>query len=226
MSTLAPSSIVVVVGGSVNNLSDSSLVYHINLLFVALLAMYAIIRLPRLLSLLCIPSEWKNGHILRYTPYRPKRRLVQAIHSAYPPPKDYETDQSHTLYSYAYHVQRLTEKGSPVMMNPPPHIPVCIKPLRPLLTPLRARIAPGFSVAQLLVMATYFYSLFYVAFYKSNIFTGSARTGWICIGQMPVIFAFSQKNNVLGSVLGYGYEKVCFNPYLSLRFYLNPLFPS
>jgi hypothetical protein len=208
---------VAVVGGPVNHVDDASMVYNVNMLFVALLAMYTIIRLPRLFSLLRIPSEWKNGHILHYNPYRPKRRLVQAIHSAYPPPKDNQTDESHTLYSHAHHVQRLTEKGVPVTMDPPPHIAACIKPLRPLLTPLRARIAPGFSVAQLLVLSMYFYSLLYAAFYKSNIFTDSARTGWICIGQLPFVFLFAQKNNVLGSILGYGYEKV--------RFYLY-LFPS
>ena len=184
------------------------------MLFIALLAMYAIIRLPRLFFLLRIPSEWKNGHILHYTPYRPKRRLVQAIHSTYPPPKVNQTNESHTLYSHAHHVQRLTEKGVPVTMDPPPHIPACIKPLRPLLTPLRARISSGFSVAQLLVVSIYFCSLFYAAVYKSNIFTDSGRTGWICIGQMPFVFIFTQKNNILGSILGYGYEKVRFCLYL------------
>jgi len=192
------------------NASDASIVYNINMLFIALIAMYTIIRLPRLLSLLRVPSEWKNGHILYYTPYRPQRRLVQAIRSAYPPPEDYATNESHTLYSHAHHVKRLTEKGAPVTMDPPPHIPACIKSLRPLLTPLRARIAPGFSVAQLLVISMYFYSLLYAALYKSNIFTDSARTGWISIGQMPFVFIFAQKNNVLGSILGYGYEKVRF----------------
>ena len=225
MSTLSP--VVDAVGLPAHNLSDESMVYSINMLFVALLAMYTIVRLPRLLSLLRISSEWKNGHILHYTPYRPKRRLVQAIHSAYPPPlpKDHQTDESHTLYSHAHLVQRLTEKGVPITMDPPPHIPACIKPLRPLLTPFRVRIAPGFSVAQLLVISTYFYSLLYAALYKSNIFTASTRTAWICIGQMPLVFAFAQKNNVLGSILGYGYEKVSIYPNISPLMTLQPPFP-
>jgi hypothetical protein len=223
MSTISP--VVDAVGLPAHNLSDESMVYSINMLLVALLAMYSIIRLPRLFSLLRIPSEWKNGHILHYTPYRPKRRLVQAIHSAYPPPKDHQTDESHTFYSDAHLVQRLTEKGTPITLDPPPHIPACIKPLRPLLTPFRVRIAPGFSVAQLLVISTYFYSLLYAALYKSNIFTASTRTAWICIGQMPFVFIFAQKNNVLGSILGYGYEKVSLYPNISLLRTLQSLFP-
>ena len=211
MSTVAP--VLAVAGGPAKNVSAVYMVYYINLFFAALLAMYTIIRLPRLFSLLRIPSEWKNGHILHYTPYRPKRSLVQALQGVYPlPPKDHRAEKSHTLCSYAYHVQRLqrrlTEKGTPVTMNPPPHIPVCIKPLRPLLKLLRSRIAPGFSVAQMLVISTYFCTLLYATLYKSNIFTDPARTGWICIGQVPVVLIFAQKNNVLGSVLGYGYEKV------------------
>ena len=219
MSTLVP--VVDAVGIPAHNLSDESMVYSINMLFVALLAMYAIIRLPRFFPILCIPSECMNGHILHYAPHRPKRRLVQAIHSAYPPPKDHQTDESHTLYSH----QRLTEKGTPITMDLPPHIPACIKSLRPLLTPFRVRIAPGFSVAQLLVISTYFYSLLYAALYKSNIFTASTRTAWICVGQLPFVFIFAKKNNVLGSILGYGYEKVSLYPNISLSRTLQPLFP-
>ena len=224
MSTVVPA--VAVTGGPANNVSDVYIVYYINLLFASLLVMYTIIRLPRLFSLLRISSEWKNGHTLHYTPYRPKRSLVQALQGVYPPPKDNQTDELHTLYSHAYHVQcRLTEKGTPVTMDPPPHIPACIKPLRPLLTLFHARIAPGFSVAQMLIISTYFCSLLYAGLYKCNIFTDSARTGWICIGQIHFVLIFAQKNNVLRSVLGYGYEKVCFYPNLFLLLHLNPLCP-
>ena len=206
MSTLSP--VVYAVGGPVHNVTDASMVYTINMLFITLLAMYAIIRLPRLFFLLRIPSEWKNGHVLYYTPYHPRPRLIQEIDSAHPPTKDLQTEESHTLHSHPHHLQRLTEKGAPIVLDLPPHIPACIKPLRPFLALLRARIVPGFSVLQLLVISMYFYSLLYAALYNSNIFTGSSRAGWICVGQMPLVFVFAQKNTVLGSILGYGYEKV------------------
>ncbi|KAF4609979.1 hypothetical protein D9613_010568 [Agrocybe pediades] len=190
--TLAPT------GGPERNVDDASLMYHINLLFVALLAVAVLVRLPRALALLGSSSDWLNGHILRYTPFTPSsRRFVHAIHGAYPP------SETHTPYRY-------TEKGSPVVMKFPPHIAACAKPLRPLLTPLRARIQPGFTVGQVLILLVYFYALVYAGFYRSNIFTDTARTGWIAISQLPFVFAFAQKNNLLGSLLGYGYEKLNF----------------
>jgi hypothetical protein len=82
--------------------------------------------------------------------------------------------------------------------------------LYPLLTPLRARILPGFSLAQILVLATYFYSLIYATFYRSNVFLDPARTGWIAVSQLPFVFALAQKNNVLGSIVGHGYERLNF----------------
>jgi len=222
MSTLAPVGYSKTVGGPAKNIDDASLVYHVNLLLCAVLAIFIAIKLPRAFALFGTQSEWFNGHILRYVPYKPSRRLVQAVHSAYPPPidsggSDYKdtpsSDDNHTLYSAnVHHVQRLTEQGSPVIMQYPLHVPACIKPLRPLLTPLRARISPGFSVAQLLIILAWFYALVYAAFYKTNIFSGNARAGWIAVAQLPLIFSFAQKNNVLGSFLGYGYEKVCDQP--------------
>ncbi|KIM41657.1 hypothetical protein M413DRAFT_409883 [Hebeloma cylindrosporum] len=198
-----------------DNASDASIVFSINMFLIAFVTLFAIVRLPRLFSLLRIPSEWKNGHILRYAPYRPYRPSVQATHNEHPPhssPEDHEPepDEAHALNPHTHHVRRFTHEGTLITMDLPPHIPACIKPLRPLMTPLRARIAPGFSVAQMLVISVYFYSLLYPAFYHSNIFTDSARTGWICIAQMPFVFLFAQKNNVVGWIIGYGYEKLNF----------------
>jgi len=203
MTTLAPT------GGAERNVDDASLMYHINLLLVALLAAAVLVRLPRAFALFGSSADWLNGHILRYTPYQPpSRRFAHHIHGAYPSQHPaFGSDDSHS--HYPYNVQRITDNGAPVVMNFPPHISACIKPLRPLLTPLRARIQPGFSVGQVIILLIYFYSLVYAAFYRSNIFTDPARTGWIAISQLPFVFAFAQKNNLLGSLLGYGYEKVC-----------------
>ena len=70
------------------------------------------------------------------------------------------------------------------------------------------RVAPGFSVGQFIIIAVYFACVAYASFYHSNIFTDKRRTGWVATSQMPIVFLFAQKNNVIGSVLGYGYEKV------------------
>lgn len=196
-----------------DNVDDPRLLYHTDLLLLSIVGLFFIVRLPRIIALFGTTSEWFDGHILRYIPYRPSTRVVQSTHRSRPPPspKEYASDNSHTLYSHASHAshaQRVTEKGAPVTMHYPPHVASCIKFLRPFLKLLRLRISPGFSIAQSFILSVYFSCLVYASFYKSNIFTDNSRTGWVAIAQLPFVFAFSQKNNMIGSLLGYGYEKV------------------
>lgn len=192
-------------------LNDQAFVYHVDLFLIALVAVYALTRLPRAFALFGASKEWLNGHFLRHVSSRaPRHRFA----SAYPSSKERispnagSSDDNHTPYSHAYNVQRLNEKGKPLTMNFPPHVAACPKLLRPLLNPLRSRIAPGFSAGQLVILTVYFFCLVYAGLYRSNIFTDLTRTGWIAMAQLPFVFAFAQKNNVLGSIIGQGYEKV------------------
>jgi len=84
-----------------------------------------------------------------------------------------------------------------------------MKPFRRLLNPLRMRIAPGFSFGQLLILLAYLGTLVYGVFHNSNVLLDQSRTGWIAVSQYPFIYAFAQKNNLIGAFLGLGYEKVC-----------------
>ncbi|KAF9527245.1 hypothetical protein CPB83DRAFT_856618 [Crepidotus variabilis] len=205
-----------VVGGPAHNLSDFALVFHVNLLIISVIAAIAVVRLPRAFALFGTPREWIDGHFLRYVPYKPSRQFVQAAHLTYPPPdKEYtdsSSDDSHSSSGYSYRVQpqRLTVTGLPVEVQYPPHVAAWFKPLRPVLTTLRIRIAPGFSVGQFIILTIWFYSLVYATFFDSNIITDNSRTGWIAVGQLAFVYAFAQKNNILGGMLGYGYEKVNF----------------
>lgn len=90
----------------------------------------------------------------------------------------------------------------------PPHVASCPRLLRSFLTLLRMRVMPGLSVARVIALVIYFFSVTYAGFYRSNIFTDPTRTGWVAISQLPVVFLFAQKNTPLGLILGYGYEKV------------------
>lgn len=185
---------------------DTTLLYHVDLILLSMAALFIVVRFPRLIALFGTTSEWFDGHFLHYVPYRPSTRVVLNAFNAYPPKTENASDDSHT--HYAPHPQRVTVQGAPVTMRYPPHITSCIKFLRPSLKFLRFRISPGLSIAQLLILFIYFTCLVYASFYKSNIFTDKFRTGWVCVAQLPFVFAFAQKNNVLGSLLGYGYEKV------------------
>lgn len=183
-----------------------ALLYQIDLVLISITGLFVVANLPRVIALFGTTSEWFDGHFLHCVPYKP------SANRSFPPPDsktEFFSNISHSLQTHAaFATQRVTEKGTPITMHYPPHIGSCNKFLRPILTPLRLRISPGFSVAQSFIFFIYFTCLVYATFYGSNIFTDHTRTGWVVIAQLPVLFSLAQKNNVLGLLLGYGYEKV------------------
>lgn len=189
--------------------SDESLVYHVDLFLIALVALYALARLPRAIALFGTTREWIDGHFLHRGPVHPTHRRISPDTGAYPlkeSPTGSPSDDTHNPYPYAFNASN--EKWRASALRLPPHAAACPRVLRPLMTPLRVRIAPGFSVAQFLVLSVYFISLLYAGFFRANIFTDGTRTGWVAAAQLPFVFAFAQKNNIVGAILGYGYEKV------------------
>ena len=180
--------------------------YHIDLFLISILGLFIIVKLPRIIALFGTTSERFDGYFLHYIPYRPSTRAVYNKDHSYPPPGPI-ADDVHTSDSC------VTATGAPVTTHYPPHVGSCIKFLRPCLKLLRFRISPGFSITQSLILVFYFACLVYASFYRSNIFTDGYRTGWVAIAQLPFVFAFSQKNNVLSALLGYGYDKVSISQY-------------
>lgn len=91
----------------------------------------------------------------------------------------------------------------------PAHVAAVLPSLRPLLTFARSRpLLPGYSVAQLTLLLVYFIILLAATLYYSSPFTDATRAAWVAVSQVPLVLALAQKNNILGSVLGYGYERV------------------
>lgn len=193
---------------SPENLESIALLYRIDLVLLSITGLFVVAKLPQAIALFGTTSEWFDGHFLHYIPYSP------SLNRSYPPlsskaDRDLASNISHTFH---YHdtlpTQRVTEKGTPVTMRYPPHVGSCIKFLHPVIALLRLRTSPGFSITQSLIFFIYFVCLVYATFYKSDIFTDQTRTGWVAIAQLPFLFLLAQKNNVLGLLLGYGYEKV------------------
>ena len=183
----------------------AALLYHVDLVLLSITGLFVVAKLPQAIALFGTTSEWFDGYFLHHVPYSP------SVKRSYPPPSsktDLASNISHSFQSHASATQRVTEKGTPLTRRYPPHVGSCIKLLRPVLTLLRLRISPGFSVAQSLIFFIYFICLVYATFYESNIFTDQIRTGEVAITQFPFLFLLAQKNNVLGLLLGCGHEKV------------------
>jgi ferric-chelate reductase len=194
------------------NISSSSLAFNATLALMSIIALFMVLRLPRLLALFGTSSEWLDGYILHHVQVRPSRRKLYIRHGPFDSPfsdsKESTSDSSHMLcHSTSYRSYR-NEKLRATRMRYPPHIPACPKAIRPILKLFRARIAPGFSIGQLVILSIYFYVLCFAGFYNSNIFLDQSRTGWIAVAQLPFVFAFAQKGNFLGTFFGFGYEKV------------------
>lgn len=57
-------------------------------------------------------------------------------------------------------------------------------------------------------MLAYFSILLFALLYKSSVWTDPGRAGWIAASQLPFLFAFAAKNNMIGWLLGVEYQKV------------------
>jgi hypothetical protein len=206
---------------------DSEFVYNVTLFILAILGVVFLYRLPRGIALFG-SSEWLSGHILRHVPYRPtkstsrSRRIVQAYHNSYPPPNqppsptsqghphDVASDDSHTLAVHQQNFKRVDAMGREIEMQYPTHIASCPSFMRWALPTLRHRVTPNYSVGQAILIAVYSWILIFATFYKSNFFVDYDRVGWISGTQLPFVIAYGAKNNVLGVLLGMGYERVRF----------------
>ena len=195
---------------SPQNVGNIVLLYHIDLILLSITALFVVAKLPQVIALFGTTSEWFDGHFLHYVPYTPSASRSYLPQSS---KTDFSSNISHTLHSHnTLPTERVTEKGTPLTTRYPPHAGSCISFLRPVLTLLRLRTSPGFSIAQSLIFFIYLVCLGYATLYKSNIFTDQTRTAWIVIAQLPFLFLLAQKSNILGILLGCGYEKVSYLP--------------
>lgn len=190
----------------------AALVFHVDLLLVAIFGCFVLFRLPRVLARLSRAMAWSHGHILRSVRRRrlKRGRLGVAGHSIGVIPSeggmDFASDDSHSLYTREYVAQRQRRKRA--RSSYPPHVASCPTFARPFVPTLRYRITPGFSLGQLLVLGGYLLVLLYATFEGSNPFTDPSRSGYIAMSQLPVVFVFAAKNSVAGMLLGLSYEKV------------------
>ncbi|KAJ7678192.1 hypothetical protein DFH06DRAFT_568132 [Mycena polygramma] len=205
-----PSSSVVANSTSYSTTDASAFVYHIDIFILALAATVWLFTLPRALArFFWRYSEWSNGHFLHHVA-RPSRapRVVMTPRGAYLTTKELDSELSH---SHVKHARRVNSKGAPIHVSYPPHVATTMPLLRPLTAPLSTRISPGFSFAQLLVLLVYMSVLIYPLFVATTgPFVDFDRPGWIAISQLPFLILFASKNNVLGMMLGHGYNSLNF----------------
>lgn len=191
---------------TVNSLS---LVLHVDILIIAILACFVLCSLPRAFARFTQAFEWTHGHTLRSVRLDPRRRrTAKYANDRWKELHLLQSDDTHTMISHAYLGQRQT--GKDIRMSLPPHVPAWPVWVRPLASILRYRIISGFSVGKMLVLGGYFFILVYASLLDSNVFMGTSRLGCVAMSQIPIVFALTTKNNLVGMSLGLGYEKLNF----------------
>ncbi|KAJ3740075.1 hypothetical protein DFH05DRAFT_1510178 [Lentinula detonsa] len=194
--------------------SDFQIVWSIDIILLSVFALLFLLRLPRFLARMYRFSEWTSGLILRNRPYHMRasgRRVQFSVgNDANMNVIDISTDDSHAMYQEKAFAQRISATGAQVQGSYPPHVSNCITFFRPLLKLMHARIETGVSLSHAAMMVAWTGALVFPAFYMTEAFTDPVRFGWITASQLPFVYAFGTKNNVLGTFLGIGYEKINF----------------
>ncbi|KAF7334134.1 Ferric reductase transmembrane component 5 [Mycena venus] len=186
------------------------LVYHTVIVLLALVALVVSLRLPRAFARLWHVSEWTRGHFLGYAAYAGPSQFPytgSAASTTIDLSHGVGSSQDSHTYEAKFDVSSRTETPG----SYPPRVESTPSFLRPVVSVLRSRVAPGFSAAQMAICAGWLGVLLYPTIYRSaGPFTDINRYGFIAISQVPFIFALGTKNNVLGIFLGMGYEKLNF----------------
>jgi ferric-chelate reductase len=205
---------------------DEELVYHADILIFGLILVAAVTNIPRAYTRFSRRSEWSQGHRL-YAAVT--RKTMNPVINLNPPisypidsTKDFDLNTGPSLTAcetlpYRGNM-RLQDSEKELPRQPTP--PQRVFPLSALTSVSRYRVHDNYSIGQVLLMLVYTGIIFYVSFYKSNPFTDPHRAGWVITSQVPFVYALATKNNIIGMMVGVGYEKVCFDQQM-LRTPLN-----
>lgn len=198
---------------------DDTLVYHADILIFGIILIFTVASLPRAYARFSRRSEWSQGHFLRSIGHLPstKPRINLNLTPSYPhdPEKpsfmDFDHGNSSTTCAPLPYLHRINsahvtdEKSLPRIPNRDPTLSSIWHPVSSVL---RSRVHNGYSVNQVLLMLAYISIIFYVSFYKSDPFKDPLRAGFVITSQIPFVYAFATKNNIIGMMVGVGYEKL------------------
>lgn len=193
------------------------LYFDVVLLFVV--ALFVLFALPRMVARFMRASEWFAGCFLRRVSIArdgPFTTFKGA--SGYSFSEKMVSTRAESTYSSSsdsHSINMAVGTGAP--KNPPVYVPAWSTVLPAGAKILSMKLRPGYSLGQVALMMGYFAAVAYAALFDVNLFTSPARLGYVAVSQMPVIYVLAAKNNILGTLLGVGYEKVGFACYAPLR---------
>ncbi|KAF8443883.1 ferric reductase like transmembrane component-domain-containing protein [Boletus edulis BED1] len=172
--------------------SDSTLVYRLDIFILIIILAFTSFNVPRVL--VYIANNRSEVYLLRSAT---GSRMVRSASSTTLQPKE----------KVPLHYP-LPELQSAAGFKKQWHFPMCLSLRHPAASFIHYRVLGNYTVVQAVLMAGYTAAVFYAAFYESNPFSYPKRAGWVTASQIPFVYALATKNNVIGLLVGVGYEKL------------------
>ncbi|KAH7912891.1 hypothetical protein BJ138DRAFT_1111918 [Hygrophoropsis aurantiaca] len=190
--------------------SDAILVYHIDIIIFGVILIFALLNVPRAYARFSRGSEWLQGHMLRSVPIETMRPTSISVGAAFMDlqKEAQDVDESTDSLTAYNSMPELPKHSTVISPGAPRHMPMVSSIFHPIASILCHRVHDGYSVAQVLLMLAYIGITFYGAFYKCDIWTDPKRAGYVISSQIPFVYAFATKNNLIGLLVGVGYEKL------------------
>ncbi|KAH8113568.1 hypothetical protein DFH11DRAFT_1689366 [Phellopilus nigrolimitatus] len=194
---------------------DAMLAYYLDIALLCAVGFFFLVLLPRTIARFSSHSGWSKGLVLKggraQSPPTSQLHLQRQYTSA--TLAEDGSDQSHTLAAhnnyYGGSKEQLAKDAG--RLDPPPHVPTLTSMLNPISSLLLYSVAPGKTIGKLSLMTLYLAAVVFVTFFMDgNPLANSKRLGMIAVSQVPVAIALGTKNNLVGMLVGMGYERLNF----------------
>ena len=119
-----------------------------------------------------------------------------------------DTSSARTIPHIAQTTESISEKPT-ATAEPLPHVKSLSSRFYPLTRVVDLPfVVPGYRLGQGCLLLLYFGTLLFAALYRNSVFKATGREGAIIASQLPWLYILATKNNAIGALVGYGYEKV------------------
>ncbi|KAI1792236.1 incomplete iron reductase [Ganoderma leucocontextum] len=216
---------------------NSALIFNVDILLLCVVAFFFLLFLPRATIRFIHKREWVDGHFLRSVFIegpKPLTRRPSVKHQDVISPvsrvhvsertraepaytEDYmdkwgaTTDASHTFVSSHPDILRKASTASGHerrCQNVPTHMSGWCTMLPRAASFLRTSVRPGLTIGKSIILLGYLGIVLYAGLYMSNPLTEPIRAGFVAVSQIPVVIIFGTKNNLVGMLIGFGYERL------------------
>ncbi|KAH9918084.1 uncharacterized protein B0H18DRAFT_1032521 [Fomitopsis serialis] len=180
-----------------------SLVLHVDVLLLSVLGVFTLFALPRAVVRFMRLSEWHKG-LLFYSTSTQRSATSSGAGS----PEDGKSEKSNVSVRAMDANPSTLNTGEPSTGELPRHMSSWSSAFPGLSWLLSMQIRPGYSIGRLLLIYAYIGVVLYAGLFHSNPFTNAGRAGLVTVSQVPLVIALGTKNNIIGALVGQGYERL------------------